>query len=123
MKEMPFTEQELERCTVVKGDLLVCEGGDYGRAAVWNYDEEVCIQNHVHRLRPFAEVEIRFFCYLFYLYKYSGRLQGQGIAIQGLSTKAMHVLKLPLPPLDEQKRIVDKLDRILPYISDFEETS
>lgn len=51
IKEMPFTEAELERCTVRKGDLLVCEGGDCGRSAVWNYDEEVCIQNHVHRLR------------------------------------------------------------------------
>ena len=118
VKEMPFTDQELDRCTVVKGDLLVCEGGDYGRAAVWNYDEEVCIQNHVHRLRPYAEVDIKFFYYLFYLYKNSGRLKGQGIAIQGLSTKAMHVLKFPLPPLSEQRRIVKKLDQILPHIED-----
>ena len=50
VKEMPFTDKELERCTVQKGDFLVCEGGDCGRAAVWKYDEEVCIQNHVHRL-------------------------------------------------------------------------
>ena len=47
VKEMPFTDTELERCTVKKGDLLVCEGGDCGRSAVWDYDEEVCIQNHV----------------------------------------------------------------------------
>lgn len=53
VKEMPFTEKELERCTVRKGDLLVCEGGDCGRSAIWTYDEEVCIQNHVHRLRPY----------------------------------------------------------------------
>ena len=50
VKEMPFTEQELERCTVQKGDLLVYEGGDCGRAAIWNYEEEVCIQNHVHTM-------------------------------------------------------------------------
>ena len=34
VKEMPFTEKELQRCTVKKGDLLVCEGGDCGRAAI-----------------------------------------------------------------------------------------
>ena len=39
VKEMPFTDKELERCTVQKGDLLVCEGGDCGRSAVWKYDE------------------------------------------------------------------------------------
>lgn len=65
VKEMPFTEQELIRCTVRKGDLLVCEGGDCGRSAIWYYDEEVCIQNHVHRLRPYIEVSIEFFYYLF----------------------------------------------------------
>ena len=36
VKEMPFTDAELERCTAKKGDLLVCEGGDCGRSAVWN---------------------------------------------------------------------------------------
>ena len=36
LKEMPFTENEIEKCTVSKGDLLVCEGGDIGRAAIWN---------------------------------------------------------------------------------------
>ena len=35
VKEMPFTDTELERCTVKRGDLLVCEGGDCGRSAVW----------------------------------------------------------------------------------------
>ena len=38
LKEMPFTEGEIEKCTITKGDLLVREGGDIGRAAVWNYD-------------------------------------------------------------------------------------
>ena len=115
---MPFTEQELERCTVKKGDLLVCEGGDYGRSAIWNYDEEVCIQNHVHRLRPYVEMNIKFFYYLFYLYKNSGWLKGKGIAIQGLSSKAMHVVKFPLPPIKEQYRIVEKIEQILPHIEE-----
>lgn len=73
VKEMPFTDKELERCTVQKGDLLVCEGGDCGRAAVWKYDEEVCIQNHVHRLRPYQPVDIYYFYYLFYFYIRVGR--------------------------------------------------
>ena len=116
VKEMPFTDAELERCTVKKGDLLVCEGGDCGRSAVWSYDEEVCIQNHVHRLRPYRDVNIYYFYYLFYLYKNTGRLRGRGVAIQGLSNEAIHKVVLPLAPLEEQHRIVAKIEELLPYV-------
>ena len=116
VKEMPFTDTELERCTVKKGDLLVCEGGDCGRSAVWDYDEEVCIQNHVHRLRPYRDVNIYYFYYLFYLYKNTGRLRGKGVAIQGLSNEAIHKVVLPLTPLEEQHRIVAKIEELLPYV-------
>lgn len=58
VKEMLFTDQELPRCTVHKGDFFVCEGGDCGRSAVWTYGKEVCIQNHVHSLRPYVEMSI-----------------------------------------------------------------
>lgn len=117
VKEMPFTDTELERCTVKKGDLLVCEGGDCGRSAVWDYDEEVCIQNHVHRLRPYRDVNIYYFYYLFYLYKNTGRLRGRGVAIQGLSNEAIHKVVLPLAPLEEQHRIVAKIEELLPYVN------
>lgn len=54
IKQMFFSDDELERCTIKKGDLLMNEGGAYfGRTAIWNYDYEICFQNHVHRLRPY----------------------------------------------------------------------
>ena len=120
VKEMPFTEKELQRCTVKKGDLLVCEGGDCGRAAIWCFDEEVCIQNHVHRLRPYLEVSVEYFYYLFYLYKFTGKLRGRGVAIQGLSNEAIHQVICPLPPVAEQRRIVVKIEELLPYIDRYQ---
>ena len=58
VKQMPFRDNELEKCTVQKGDLLVCEGGDVGRSAIWNFDYNICIQNHIHRLRPKGDLNV-----------------------------------------------------------------
>ena len=117
LKEMFFTDSEIEKCTVQQGDLLVCEGGDIGRAAIWNYDISMRIQNHIHRLRASMPVCTRFFYYLFYLYKGAGWIGGKGIAIQGLSSNAIHNLLFPLPPLKEQFRIVEMIDNTLQIVS------
>ena len=115
LKEMLFTDSEVEKCTVTKGDLLVCEGGDIGRAAIWNFDYPMRIQNHIHRLRSYAPVEVYFFYYVFYLYKRAGLIGGKGIGIQGLSSNAIDKLLIPLPPLSEQKRIVAKIEELMQY--------
>ena len=113
LKEMFFTDSEIEKCTVQQGDLLVCEGGDIGRSAIWNSDSPMRIQNHIHRLRAYIPVCTRFFYYLFYLYKRAGWIGGKGIAIKGLSSNAIHNLLFPLPPLEEQFRIVKAIDKAL----------
>ena len=49
LRVMNFTESEIEKCTIREDDLLVCEGGDIGRSAIWPYDYEMRIQNHIHK--------------------------------------------------------------------------
>ena len=121
VKEMYFTEEEVEKCSVVKSDLLVCEGGDIGRAAIWNYDYSICIQNHIHRLRPYYQISVPYIYYIFLLYKGIGNIGGKGIGIQGLSAGALHNILLPIPPLAEQQRIVAKIEELLPYIEKYSE--
>ncbi len=116
IREMYFSENELSKYLVTKNDLLVCEGGDIGRAAIWQNDYDICIQNHIHRLRAYLTLHIPFFYYLFYFYKKAGLIGGKGIGIQGLSSNALGSLLFPFPPLKEQQRIIDKINEIMPPI-------
>ena len=112
VKQMLFKENELEKCTVVKGDLLVCEGGDVGRSAIWNQDYDICIQNHLHRLRPKAELSVRFYYHVLKYLKDNNMIGGKGIGLLGLSSKELHKLPFPFPPYNEQQRIVTKIEEL-----------
>ena len=120
IKEMPFTESEVAKCTVTRGDLLVCEGGDIGRAAIWNYDFDIRIQNHIHRLRSIIQLNHLFYYHVFYLFKSLNLIGGKGVAIQGLSSSDLAKLLVPLPPISEQNRIVSELNRWLSVVDQIE---
>lgn len=111
---MDFTEDERERLALRRGDLLVCEGGEIGRTAVWNLDIDDCLfQNHLHRLRAKNdEVEPSFAMYwmqaaFLHLGLYHG--VGNSTTIPNLSGTRLKQLLLPLPPRPEQKAIVSVL--------------
>ena len=113
LKEMPIEENNIDRFTVKKGDLLVCEGGDSGRSAIWEYERTVCFQNHVHRIRPYLNIEtwyIYFFLYKIYLSKEIDQYK-KGVGIQSLSGDALSSILLPLPPIKGQQRIVSEIKR------------
>ena len=122
LKEMYFTEEELGKCTATKGDLLVCEGGDIGRSAIWNYDYNIRIQNHIHKLRSYIPLCTRFFYYVMYLYKGIGYIGGKGIGIQGLSSGALHNILIPTPSINEQKRIISQIEAIMPIAVKYEKS-
>ena len=110
IKEMYFTEEKIEKCTVKKGDLLVCEGGDIGRAAIWNQEYDIRIQNHIHRLRGFGGINQRLFLFWLMFMKNEGMIGGKGIGLMGLSSRELDKMMMPLPPINEEKSIVDKID-------------
>ena len=122
IKKMPYKESELKKYTVTKGDLLVCEGGDIGRAAIWNYDFDICIQNHIHRLRPKGELCVAFYYYILLYLKENNLIGGKGIGLLGLSSNALHKIDVPLPPIEEQYRIVQKIEGLFSYLDNIQKT-
>ena len=120
VKVMNFTDEEIKTCSATKGDLLVCEGGaGYGRSAIWNEDYDICLQNHVHRLRPCDSGICEYVYHFIYLLKESNNLASVGTAMPGLSANRLKGLLLPFPPLSEQRRIVAKLAELLPQIEKY----
>lgn len=115
VRQMLIREEELEKCTAKKNDLLICEGGEAGRAAVWNYESEVCFQNHVHRARFYGDVDP------YLAYRFFEKLNAteeinqhrKGVGISNMSSAALASIMFPLPPLPEQHRIVAKIDQLM----------
>jgi type I restriction enzyme S subunit len=115
VRQMPMLDDELERCTAIKGDLLICEGGEAGRAAVWPHDSEISFQNHVHRARFFAGINPYFVQRYLEKLNATGEIEKyrKGVGISNMSGKALASIPIPLPPLAEQKRIVAKVDELM----------
>ncbi len=115
IRQMLIRDEELEKCTARKGDLLICEGGEAGRAAVWTSDEEVCFQNHVHRARFLGKINPIYAYRFFEKLNMTGEINQhrKGIGISNMSSKALAMIPFPLPPLAEQDRIVAKVDELM----------
>ncbi len=122
IKKMFFKDSEIDKCTVTKGDLLVCEGGDIGRSAIWNFDYDICIQNHIHRLRAKGDISHLLYLYVLMFYKWTDRIQGKGIGLQGLSSGLLDKLIVPLPPYAEQLRIVAKIKELFSVLDSIKES-
>ena len=113
LKETRFEESELDRYSVRKGDLLICEGGDIGRAAIWEYDYVIQYQNALHRVRLDKNVNSRFLLLYLRHLKTSGELDakyGKGVTIKHLVKSSLLSIPIPIPSREEQERIVEELD-------------
>jgi type I restriction enzyme S subunit len=112
VQEMRFQKEERERYSVVKGDLIICEGGYPGRAAIWDKDESVYFQKALHRVRFHEPARARWLLYYLYMKDLDGSLKSHfnGTGIQHLTGEALAQFKMPLPPLGEQRAIVAILD-------------
>lgn len=112
LSKMPFTPEESMKYTAIKGDVLICEGGYPGRAAIWNDDDPIYFQKALHRVR-FHELEYnKWFVYYLYSQDKSGDLKHHfsGTGIQHFTGEALGRFEMPLPPLLEMQNAIAKFD-------------
>jgi type I restriction enzyme S subunit len=128
MKEIEIAEDELEKYRLLPGDLLFTEGGDWdkvGRAAVWRAEIKVCIhQNHVFRARLLGDLDPTWVS----LFANSpvGRRYFEGAAKQTTNLASINMTQLrncpvPIPPLEEQRRIIVTVERLMKICDNLED--
>ena len=122
-KQFLLEKNEYERYAVMKGDLMVCEGGDVGRCAIWEDDsKEIYYQNALHRIRCKEGVFNYYILYLLWHYKLNGTIDYlcKGVTIKHFTQAVMNKLDILLPPFEEQKRIVTKIEELFAQLDKIE---
>jgi len=112
VKEMDIFHDEREQFTLRTGDLLICEGGEPGRCAVWKSDLPMAFQNAMHRVRPKATVSADFLALQVESQVRNGELDHlfSGVTIKHFSQQKLRGVEVLIPPLAEQQRIVEILE-------------
>ena len=123
-KEFRIEAKDFERYAVKKGDLLICEGGDVGRCAIWDTDTEMYYQNALHRVRCKFGISEKYLQYSLWHFKLNGVIDSlcKGVTIKHFTQSTMNKLEIPLPPFAEQQRIVAKIEELFHQLDIIEES-
>ncbi|EEY90097.1 restriction endonuclease subunit S [Acinetobacter lwoffii] len=114
--EMEFNEKDRKNCELKFGDILVCEGGEPGRAAIWKNDLENCFfQKALHRVRlDTTQILPEYFVWLFWFYSKNGGFDDHitVATIAHLTGVKMKAMQVPIPPLSMQEEFQKKVNEI-----------
>ena len=117
LNEMDFNEKDREEFCLEDGDLLVCEGGEIGRCAVWHNQVKKCFfQKALHRVRCNQNIILP--DYLSWWFKYNcengglAAIEGAKATISHLTGAKMKMLDVAVPPIELQEQFVDFIKQV-----------
>ena len=115
LAEMDIRPDELDRVLAKPGEVIACEGGEPGRAAVWPGPGTIALQKALHRIQPTAAIVPAYLAHLLHHLAMSRKLEGffTGTTIKHLPQEKLRLVGLPLPPRAEQERIVAAIEEHL----------
>lgn len=125
LDKMRFEKDEEERYRLKKGDLVICEGGEPGRCAIWNdADSNMKIQKALHRVRVNKTLSEKFLFHFMYFAAMTGKLKKHftGTTIKHLTGRALKKVEIPLPTILEQNKIISEIELRLSVCDKIEET-
>ncbi|MCP5060464.1 MAG: hypothetical protein GY937_27515 [bacterium] len=109
---VPLSPSDLQRFRLEKGDLLACEGGEVGRAAIWDAALDECYyQKALHRLRPLHDFDPRLMAAILRQWSDRGMLANYvtQTSIAHLPRDKFIKVPIPRPPIPEQRAIATAL--------------
>ena len=115
LKQMKVESKELHKYELLKGDILVCEGGEPGRAAIWKYNRnDVIFQKALHRIRLNENVLPDFFLYNLKIDSQNNKLEQlfTGTTIKHLTGRSFSTYTMLVPQLEEQQEIVSRVESL-----------
>jgi type I restriction enzyme S subunit len=120
VKEMRIEKEEEAELRLRYGDLLVCEGGEPGRCAIWKDEvQEMYFQKALHRVRPCEALLPEYLALNLQIDCKNGVLASYftGATIKHLTGRSLSLYSIPVPPLDEQRRIIAKVDQLMALVN------
>ena len=126
LRRMRMSEDDRQRFSLRQGDLLVCEGGEVGRCAIWNSEVEgCCFQKTIHRVRANVSdtIDMRFLQPLLCVYAKKGVFDPyiSCTSIAHLTKEKFELLEIICPPVPEQQRIAEALGEVDKLIESLDE--
>ncbi len=121
---MRVTPEERDELSICDGDLLVCEGGEPGRCAVWNSGKtDIAFQKAIHRVRPNRNLLPYWLAFNIKNDAISGRLEDYftGTTIKHLTGKSLAKYQFKLPTLSEQIEIVRRVEALFKIADQIED--
>lgn len=111
--EMWASPKDIEMFSVKPGDLLICEGGEVGRAAILeDLDRPCIIQNSLHRIRPSVKAKNKYLLYILQIISQKGWLDVlcNKATIAHFTSDKLGNLRIPLPPIEEQEKVIKVIE-------------